>query len=104
MATGASTSSARSSNIEPNEHSTTPSLLCGRPSCLGVPYHEFGACAPNRADYTRDYTELFDEVFDSLVASVSHDVLDQHGLPQSEKVEWYFSERSKALNIFCAFF
>ena len=71
MATGTSTSSASTSNIEPNEHSTTPSLLCDLPTCLGVPYHEFGACAPTRADYT----ELFDEMFDSLVAS--DDVFDQ---------------------------
>ena len=73
MATETSILSACSSNIEPNQHSTTPSLLCDLSTCLGVPYHEYGTCAPTRADYT----ELFDDVFDSLVASVSDDLLDQ---------------------------
>ena len=26
-----------------------------------------------------------------------------HGFPQNLRVEWYFSERSKASNIFCAY-
>ena len=78
MATGTSTSSACSSNIEPSQHSTTPSLFCDLSTCLGVPYHEYGTCAPTRADYA----ELFDDVFDSLVASVGDDLLDQGQLTE----------------------
>ncbi len=66
-------SAAGSSSIEAEcEHN--PAHLCDRPSCLGIPYHEWGACAP--ATKTT-YEELLDSIFATL-ASV--DAMDESTL------------------------
>ena len=61
MAAVAGTSSSMNADVANIDTSLdrNPIHFCSRPACLGIPYHEYGVCAPTTAI---TYEELLDEI------------------------------------------
>ena len=70
-------SSAASSSSTEAEGEHNPAHFCDRPSCLGIPFHKWGACAP--ATETT-YEELLDSIFATLpsIGAMDESTLELH--------------------------